>query len=399
MIGQPLPAVPVSMAAPLPTAPPPRTPVQITLQRAPNGYTGIIRSAQVHLPVTDADLAARNAGFATVLDEVRRQTKAKGLTLEEADLLDLLKRDDGLRYQGRLAFETLFPPHSDARHEIEAILAWNEPLTFNILSDGFPFFWEMMYGGGMEDNLGLNALLDGFWGCRHVIARQVIGKGFHGLHPVMRAPAGMLVLVDSGLPQVVSSEVPALQAHATKYNFQCRLLDNVLSAQAGNAPSTQAIIEYLSQTAFPDDLVHFACHARPNQTNTDNSRLEITVDGHKVKVQLADLQVYGLRLARRPFVFLNGCSTNARVLLQSKNFVDEFMRRGARGLIATECTMPDTFAAEFAKEFYGRFLAGALPIGEALWQTRQHFLTEHHNLLGMAYALYADSQTRIVWPE
>jgi len=373
--------------------------VQITLQRAPNGYSGLILSEPVHLAITDADLAARNAGFEAVLDKVRKQTRSQGVTLGEVDLMDALTEQDGLRYQGKLAFETLFPPNTDARRAIESILAWGEPLTIQVLSDGFPFFWEMLYSGGMEEDLGRDALLDGFWGCRHVIARRVIGTGWGSLHPVMRAPSGMLVLVNNSLPQVVGAEVPALQDHAAQYSFRCRLLDQALSTSGDGAPSTQNIIKYLSQTTFSDDLVHFACHAQPNKSNVDNSRLEITVDGHKVRVQLADLQVYDLRLARRPFVFLNACATNARVLLQSKNFVDEFMRRGARGIIATECTMPDTFAAEFAKAFYERFLAGVLPIGEALWQTRQHFLSQHNNLLGLAYALYADSQTRIVWPE
>jgi hypothetical protein len=398
MNGEPLPSATVSVAAPLPAAPLPQTPVQITLQRAPNGYAGLIQSEPIHLAITDADLAVQNAGFVAALGEVRRQIQGKGITLEEKDLLDVFKADDGLRYQGKLAFETLFPMHTNAREEIEAILAWNEPLTINVLSDGFPFFWEMLYSGGMEDTLGLDDLLDGFWGCRHVIARQVIGTGWAGLHPVMRAPSAMLVVVHDGLPQVLSAEVPALQDQATQHKLQCRLLDEVLSSLNGSAPNTQKIVQLLSATTLSDDFIHFACHAQPHQTNVDKSRLEITVDSTKVKVQLADLQVYGLRLAHRPLIFLNACATNARVLLQSKSFVDEFMRRGARGVIATECTMPDTFAAEFAHQFYARFLTGQ-PIGEALWDTRQCFLTEHHSLLGLAYALYADSQTRIVWPE
>ena len=111
-----------------------------------------------------------------------------------------------------------------------------------------------------------------------------------------------------------------------------------------------------------------------------------------------------------PFVFLNACGTaTPGHLLQTMSFPNEILGFGASGVIATACTMPDNFASSFAVEFYRRllnmtrekndegtlvdvvrpFAATTIDIGEAMLQTRLHFLRKHNNPLGLAYGLYA----------
>jgi hypothetical protein len=65
-------------------------------------------------------------------------------------------------------------------------------------------------------------------------------------------------------------------------------------------------------------------------------------------------------------------------------------------VIATACVVPDLFASAFAKEFYRKLLTRpAAPattnIATVLMETRQHFLTEFENPMGLAYGLYAGS--------
>ena len=47
--------------------------------------------------------------------------------------------------------------------------------------------------------------------------------------------------------------------------------------------------------------------------------------------------------------------------------------------------------AAFATQFYQCFLLDDLPIGEALRRARLHFLQEHNNPLGLAYALFGSA--------
>ena len=73
-------------------------------------------------------------------------------------------------------------------------------------------------------------------------------------------------------------------------------------------------------------------------------------------------------------------------------------------MVATLCPVPDLFAHEFAREFYGRlFQAGGAAsrprfLAEVLLATRRHFLKEYNNPLGLAYVLYAMQGAR-VWPD
>ncbi|MCP4415106.1 MAG: hypothetical protein GY805_00690 [Chloroflexi bacterium] len=78
----------------------------------------------------------------------------------------------------------------------------------------------------------------------------------------------------------------------------------------------------------------------------------------------------------------------------------------AAGVIATACTIPDKFASAFAMEFYRRLLPKAdsgnqmsqmmlINIGEALMETRLHFLKHYNNPLGLAYGLYAVSNQKL----
>jgi hypothetical protein len=64
--------------------------------------------------------------------------------------------------------------------------------------------------------------------------------------------------------------------------------------------------------------------------------------------------------------------------------------------------MPDTFASAFAGEFYKRILLKgkyspdlSANIGEALYETRLHFLEACNNPLGMGYGLYAISNQQL----
>ena len=80
----------------------------------------------------------------------------------------------------------------------------------------------------------------------------------------------------------------------------------------------------------------------------------------------------------------------------NKRFVKSFLEYGARGVIATECAVPDTFAADFSRKFYEHFLEKKQPLGESLLATRQHFLRKEKNPSGLLYSMYAPPDIQLV---
>jgi hypothetical protein len=94
-------------------------------------------------------------------------------------------------------------------------------------------------------------------------------------------------------------------------------------------------------------------------------------------------------------VFLNGCKTSnyspEALSPFLKSFVDDL---GASGLIGTEITVWDTFAAEMAYHFFRNFLnteAAAISLS-----TARRILLSKNNPLGLVYTLYASADLQLV---
>jgi CHAT domain-containing protein len=163
------------------------------------------------------------------------------------------------------------------------------------------------------------------------------------------------------------------------------------------------LIEHFHKNEFRYGVVHFACHCSDG-ANAGASQSYLSLTAHE-----ADLDIYLERLiaceeygfVNRPFVFLNACgSATVEHLSQSMSLPAGMLKFGARGVIATACTISDDFASAFANEFYKRLLQKLLieriaNIGETLLETRLHFLTNYANPLGLAYGLYAASNQQL----
>jgi hypothetical protein len=102
------------------------------------------------------------------------------------------------------------------------------------------------------------------------------------------------------------------------------------------------------------------------------------------------------KLEAAPLVLLNVCDSAQFLPSLSGGFVPFFLERGARGVIAPDCSMASTLAHAFAREFFPRFLRGQ-PVGRILWELRRTFL-DMGNPLGLAYTLYGDADTRLAVP-
>jgi hypothetical protein len=174
--------------------------------------------------------------------------------------------------------------------------------------------------------------------------------------------------------------------------------------------SPEKLLAHLSDEEFKFEIVHFACHCfNPMEAGASQAYLCLMPDD-KMNLSLGKFRVAARRAGGfryKPLVFLNACESATPLhLLQSLNLPTSLFDFGAGGVIATACTMPDKFAGAFATEFYQRLLhcetqadqpfsSCSNSVGEALLETRWHFLKEYRNPLGLAYGLYTYSNQQV----
>jgi len=177
--------------------------------------------------------------------------------------------------------------------------------------------------------------------------------------------------------------------------------------QVGQSGGAQVVVretgdevrQALADTSTSDQILYFYCHAVSKSLaeggGPDTSTLVLS-GGQRLT--LKDLHLFAPTkkvLPGAPLVFINACESAELSPLFYDGFVPYFMAKGARGVIGTECETPALFAAEWARCFFDRFLAGE-SLGRIFLDLRREFYYEHNNLLGLLYALYVDGDTRVV---
>ena len=163
--------------------------------------------------------------------------------------------------------------------------------------------------------------------------------------------------------------------------------------------SSDRVWKALTGKETPDQMVYFYGHAKSadlDDTNgPDGASLE--VNERTISLQeLKDSAPTARKLRGSPLVFINACESAELSPLFYRGFMPYFTQRGARGLIGTECEIPALFAKQWARRFFEEFLAGGRSLGQVMLDLRREFYYRHNNLLGLAYALYCDADTRIV---
>jgi hypothetical protein len=150
--------------------------------------------------------------------------------------------------------------------------------------------------------------------------------------------------------------------------------------------------------ASPIHLAYFFCHASGGK-GTSDAALILQAPGSQVKdsIPWQDFAriLKGHQWQPPALVFLNGCRTVA----YSPEALSPFLRvfvdlLGASGMIGTEISVWDVFAAEMAEKFLAEFL-NCEPAGNALLTARRAMLAKG-NPFGLIYTLFAWSNLRLV---
>lgn len=322
----------------------------------------------------------------------------KNLTLDpdfcQQQLVELAK-------YGKLAYRRFFKD-DDARQVLQNFLrnmGDNIPSP-TFISDLVPFPWEVLYHG----NDYHQPKVEEFWGLQYTPARILTPKIDVFKHAMWQTlPSDMLFCLHHKLRQAHQNEWPEIRKLIQLTNQgRCRLLspaDEFTSIKTG-----ENLLEYLNNATH--NMLHFACHCRQSSSEIDALELSILQEDLNEEIpkdtQVIELGVFTFELIDgqfnlQPFIFLNACQSAGGTddLRKTFNLPQMFIERGAGAVIATACPVPDLFAAAFAKQFYTFFLGGQMSIGQALRETRLHFLTKHNNPLGLAYGLYSPAYYRV----
>jgi hypothetical protein len=286
---------------------------------------------------------------------------------------------------GGYAFRRIFS-HPDAEEAIQTLVTRNGSVSIEITSEDFFLPWELIYPVSLDEPLSY----EHFWGMGYVISR-VIAKGVHSgafVSPtiVVDSAPNFGLLTYGGLHSVAEQEIPffrKLDEDHKIHLLQLRALDP--------HKKREELKEFQSFWSNALNVVHFAGHAYYEDGSPDLSYLLLS---DEFRISLMDLVNYEIVLSDHPLVIMNACDTGNLNPLYTSYFAQMFLQYGARGVVATECTVPDAFAADFAERLYGHLLGGER-LGQSLLDTRTYFLETYHNPTGLLYSMYAPQSIRL----
>jgi hypothetical protein len=207
----------------------------------------------------------------------------------------------------------------------------------------------------------------------------------------MRPKLGLLT--DVALDGVRDQEIPFFEKLSQEKRILLRKLEPLESDQ--KREGLTRLRHFMSQDF---EILHFACHALYER---EDPGLSCVLLSNEFPVSLSDFDNYlvdaedkPLELKNNPLVILNACETGNIDSRYTASFASTFYRHGSRGVLGTDCKVPDEFAGRFAARLYDHLLAGE-PLGQSVLSTRKYFWREHHNPSGLLYSMYASPSIRL----
>jgi hypothetical protein len=344
------------------------------------------------------DVSRRERDLAEVNDELRnalntvRQYFGNQIELSEEETTSesYLQAIDELARRGNAAFKRLFPRPGDQEYIRQALAQSQSTANVEISTDSFFLPWELLYDSYDSESVSWR----GFWGFQHNIS-CVLSNVRQKQSSIISTEDNprITLFANPELKSVREREVPYFHGLCDEDRIQLwDWLESVPPEQdtASERELRRAFFEYSRK--HKSEMAHFACHAVAKTKSTFNHYLELS---NRLRIRLLDMEVDNYFIGGEPVVVLNACGTGIRDPLKTASFVHRLMMQGARGVLATECDVPDEFASVFVQHVYDRVLQGET-FGEALLKARLDFLEQHRNPLGLLYSAYTSLETKLV---
>ncbi|MEM7717074.1 MAG: CHAT domain-containing protein, partial [Cyanobacteria bacterium P01_A01_bin.68] len=331
------------------------------------------------IDMTPQDLGELNECFQRAIPSISRNNSQDNPSKQE--LAELAKI-------GHIAFNKIFF-NSDTRAYIRELTTLNESASIQVVTEDFFLPWEFIY----PDNLDEPHSFNNFWGMNHFLSRIIVQEKISPafVPPEIRfadcAKLGLLTYRE--LLAVTEKE---LQFFKKMEDESCLKLRILRCLNPDPNKWREEFNEFRKFWLNGLDLVHFACHAAYDKDSPSSSSILLSKE---FSITLQDMDAYELEISGHPLIVMNACQTGKLNPLYTSCFASFFQKYGARGVVATECEIPDTFAAEFTEQLYPHLFQGT-PLGESLLATRRYFLNMHQNPAGLIYSMYASPSIRLV---
>jgi len=267
--------------------------------------------------------------------------------------------------------------------KIEKAFLLPDSFIVQISSEEFSIPWDALYCRDLSQPCSF----DYFLGFRHIVSRMIVfstdGRDLPPDHRIRTNRPVLGLLTNTELDALIKVELPFFEERKQNHQIMLRHLDRELNPTDGS--EMQHLRRFLNRRYH---ILHFACHADYAE---GGPHFVIT---RQFEVSLKKLEAYECHVQGNPVVFLNACRTSQVNPTYFRSLARHFLSSGARALIATECEVPDSFAADFSKEIYRRFLRHK-PLGECVFAARHHFQSKFKNPLGLLYSLYGPPNVRL----
>lgn len=287
---------------------------------------------------------------------------------------------------GHYAFNQIFC-HSSVKYAIESLIGLNKKASIEIASESFFLPWEFIYSESLDKPFSYN----NFWGMNHLISRIIIQDyrlgGFISPEINIRICPKLGMLTYRKLDGVVEGELKFFQHLNSKGKIKLFLLRSLDPCR-----KSEEFKEFKSFWSNTLDIAHFACHSDYDSEFPNQSYILLSDD---FPITIRELKTHEIVIEGNPLIIINACRGGQVNPLYTSSFAATFLKHGARGVVATECAIPDMFAASFAEQLYKHFLTG-MPLGECLFIARKYFLEKHKNPSGLLYSMYASPSIRLV---
>jgi hypothetical protein len=293
-----------------------------------------------------------------------------------------------LAQKGYKAYTKLFDDEQ-AREVIQGAMSLGQRGIIEITSEDFFLPWELLYTSNPGDRPLNEDMYDDFWGMRYIIYRIIPGvHPFRDVPPRIQSRPNLGLLTDKDLRYVEEREIPFFRALQSEGKI--RLVPLEALDPADKSAGFQKLKKAWNE---PLHLAHFACHAEyKDRPDPDESFVRLS---DEFIITIAEMRMNRECGESHPLVILNACETGNLNPRYTASFVRAFLKYyDAQGVVATECAVPDAFAAEFIRHLYTDLLDGR-PLGESLMAARRYYLEKHKNPAGLLYSLYASPDTRV----
>jgi hypothetical protein len=213
-----------------------------------------------------------------------------------------------------------------------------------------------------------------FWSLKFKLSMVFSASGRPAKSSRPRASYKLLSIINpavlAGVPQAIQDELKTL-----------------FKEPVGVAYNLERCEELILQAARNDTLIHFFGHCRGGHLDLGNEKIDPTRFKMMVEKLLARRQDHS---SPYNLIFLNACETLTGELDES--FRNAAARPGLCGIVATEASVPQSFAADFGLRFLKSMLKEGNSIGDTMEALRRDPALWPLNLL---YSCYAFADYRI----